>query len=101
MSDEFIPVIAGIVLGLSLRFLPSRRLLAGIAASLVLGSLATFTSGEYHEGIIYFLIDTLQVAFCATIALVVATRKMGVATPQSSTDANELSRSSLRGRQIR
>lgn len=75
MSDEFVPVISGIVLGFVLRFLPSRRLPVGLAASLVLGCLATFTSGEYHEGIIYFLIDTLQVAFCATIAFVLATRK--------------------------
>jgi hypothetical protein len=75
MSNEFIPVISGIVLGFVLRFLPSRRLPVGLAASLVVGCLATFTSGEYHEGIIYFLIDTLQVAFCATMALVVATRK--------------------------
>ena len=75
MSDEFIPVLAGIVLGFLLRFLPSRRLLVGLVTSLALGSLATFASGEYHEGVIYFLIDTLQVAFCSTIVLVAATRR--------------------------
>ncbi len=76
MSREFIPVIAGIVLGFTLRFLPSRRLPIGLAASLVLGSLATFASGEYRDGPIYFLIDTSQVAFAATIALFAATRTL-------------------------
>ena len=76
MSVEFIPVITGIVLGFLLRLLPSRRWSVGLVASIVLGSLATFASGEYHESAIYFLIDILQVAFCATIALIAVTRKL-------------------------
>jgi hypothetical protein len=77
MSGEFLPVIAGIVLGLVLRFVPSgRRMPIGLGMSLVLGCLATFASGEYHESGIYFVIDTLQVVFCAGIALAAITRKM-------------------------
>lgn len=77
MSREFVPVIAGIVLGLVLRFLPAgRRLSIGFGMSLLLGCLATLASGEYHDSAIYFLIDTLQVAFCAAIALVAVTRKL-------------------------
>jgi hypothetical protein len=74
MSDEFVPVIAGIVLGLILRFVPSRRRMpVGLAMSLVLGCVATFSSGEYHESGIYFVIDSLQVAFCAALALAAVT----------------------------
>jgi len=76
MSREFLPVIAGIVLGLVLRFVPSgRRILTGMGLSVGLGCLATFANGEYSEGGIYYLIDTLQVAFCAGIALLAAMRK--------------------------
>jgi hypothetical protein len=76
MSREFVPVIAGIVLGLVLRFVPARqRLPIGLGISLVLGCLATFASGEFRESGIYYLIDTLQVAFCAGVALLAVTRK--------------------------
>jgi hypothetical protein len=77
MSDEFVPVIAGIVLGLVLRFVPSgRRIPVGLTMSLVLGCAATFASGEYHESAVYFVIDSLQVVFCAGLALAAVTRKM-------------------------
>lgn len=77
MSSEFLPVIAGVVLGLVLKFLPSRRRISvGSGMSLVLGCLATFASGEYHESAVYFLIDTLQVAVCAGMSLVAVTRRL-------------------------
>ena len=77
MSSEFLPVIAGVVLGLVLRFLPSgRRISVGLGISLVLGCLATFASGEYLKGAVYFLIDTLQVAVCAGMSLAAVTRRL-------------------------
>lgn len=73
MNSEFVPVLAGLVLGLSLRFTPTRRrLTTGLALAIVLGALATIASGEYKISGGYFLLDSLEVAVCAGVSWILS-----------------------------
>ena len=73
--DEVFPVLAGVVVGLVIPIVvsPSRlRWLVLVVLSVVLGSVATWVSGELAISAVYLLVDITQVlgAAIATVVLV-------------------------------
>jgi len=73
--DEVFPVLAGVVVGLVIPIVvsPSRlRWLVLVVLSVVLGSVATWVSGELAISAVYLLVDITQVlgAAIATAVLV-------------------------------
>jgi len=73
--DEVFPVLAGVVVGLVIPTVvsPSRlRWLVLVVLSVVLGSVATWVSGELAISAVYLLVDITQVlgAAIATVVLV-------------------------------
>jgi len=73
--DEGFPVLAGVVVGLVIPTVvsPSRlRWLVLVVLSVVLGSVATWVSGELAISAVYLLVDITQVlgAAIATVVLV-------------------------------
>ena len=73
--DEVFPVLAGVVVGLVIPTVVSRsrlRWLVLVVLSVVLGSVATWVSGELAISAVYLLVDITQVlgAAIATAVLV-------------------------------
>jgi hypothetical protein len=67
--QELFPIASGLILGSALTLIrPSMRLWVGVAASVVLGTLATVVSGEYRIGWEFLLIDIPLVALCSGAA---------------------------------
>jgi hypothetical protein len=63
---ELFPIVGGLLLGAVLPLIrPQMRLVVGVGASVVLGTLATIISGEYRIGWEFLLIDIPLVAFCS------------------------------------
>jgi hypothetical protein len=74
--NELFPIASGLVVGSALTLIrPQMRLWVGVAAAVVLGTLATIVSGEYKIGWEFLLIDIPLVAICAAAAFV-TTRAM-------------------------
>ena len=64
--NELLPIVSGLVLGSTLAVIrPRRPGLLGLAASSVLGALATLVSGEYAIAWTFLLIDVALVGACA------------------------------------
>jgi hypothetical protein len=69
--NELFPIVSGLLVGSVLPLVrPQVRLRVAVAASVVLGTLATILSGEYRIGWEFLLIDIPLVALCATAAYV-------------------------------
>jgi hypothetical protein len=70
--DEVFPVLAGIMLGISIHWIPSRRLrmTVGGFAGLGLGALASWISGELTISRGFLLIDIAQVIGAAVMTFV-------------------------------
>jgi hypothetical protein len=70
--DEVFPVLAGVVLGLLLHGIASRSRRGAIAgmASVAVGALASWVSGELAVSWLYVLIDTAQVLVAALLTSV-------------------------------
>jgi hypothetical protein len=67
--QELFPIASGLILGSALTLIrPRMRLAVGVAASVVLGTLATVVSGEYRIGWEFLLIDIPLVALCSGAA---------------------------------
>ena len=67
--NELFPIVSGLLVGSLLPLVrPQARLRVAVAASVVLGTLATFLSGEYSIGWEFLLIDIPLVALCAAAA---------------------------------
>jgi hypothetical protein len=65
---ELFPITAGLLCGLVLGLLTARRrVLVGLAFSVVAGVLATVVSGEWRISWAFLLIDIPLVAVCAVI----------------------------------
>ena len=63
---EFFPIVAGLLCGLLLgSFTARRRVIVGLAFSVVAGVLATVVSGEWRISWAFLLIDIPLVAVCA------------------------------------
>jgi hypothetical protein len=79
LTNEFWPVLAGIVLGLLLRHVPLRlRSSIGIGLTLLFGCLATIASGEFRVSGTYYLLDTLRVTVSAVVVLWIVRRKIKI-----------------------
>jgi hypothetical protein len=66
---ELIPITSGLLLGFALPLIRSEmRLAVGVAASVVLGAVATIVTGEYKIGWEFLLIDIPLVALCSAAA---------------------------------
>ncbi len=64
--NELLPIVSGLVLGSALALIQPRRPgVLGLAASIVLGALATVLSGEYAIAWTFLLIDVALVGACA------------------------------------
>jgi hypothetical protein len=69
--NELFPIVSGLLVGSLLPLVrPQVRLRMAVAASVVLGTLATILSGEYKIGWEFLLIDIPLVALFATAAYV-------------------------------
>jgi hypothetical protein len=67
--QELFPIASGLILGSALTLIrPRMRLAVGVAASVVLGTLATVVSGEYRIGWEFLVIDIPLVALCSGAA---------------------------------
>ena len=72
---ELFPILAGLVVGAVLSLIrPRIRLTVGVAASILLGTLATVASGEYKIGWEFLLIDIPLVAVSSAVGLLVVRR---------------------------
>ena len=70
---ELFPIVSGLLLGAVLPLVrPRMRLEVAVGASVVLGTLATITSGEYAIGWEFLLIDIPLVALCSVTGFVTA-----------------------------
>lgn len=70
---ELFPIVSGLLLGAALPLIrPRIRLGVGVAASVVLGTLATIISGEYRIGWEFLLIDIPLVALCSAAGFATA-----------------------------
>ena len=77
---EFFPIVAGVVIVLTLSSLeigPRFKTIALVALSVVIGALASWVSGELSESWVYLAFDMAQVLLVAgmTTVLVVAWRR--------------------------
>jgi dolichyl-phosphate-mannose--protein O-mannosyl transferase len=69
VKNELFPIVSGLILGALLPLIrPRMRLAVGVAASVVLGTIATVVSGEYKVGWEFLLIDIPLVAVCSAAA---------------------------------
>jgi hypothetical protein len=69
MKNELFPIVSGLILGSALPLIrPRMRLAVGVAAAVVVGTLATVLSGEYKIGWEFLLIDIPLVAICSAAA---------------------------------
>jgi hypothetical protein len=69
MKNELFPIVSGLILGSVLPLIrPRMRLAVGVAAAVVVGTLATVLSGEYKIGWEFLLIDIPLVAICSAAA---------------------------------
>jgi hypothetical protein len=67
--NELFPIVSGLLLGSALMLIrPRMRLAVAVAASVILGTLATVGSGEYKLGWEFLLIDIPLVALCSATA---------------------------------
>jgi hypothetical protein len=67
--NELFPIVSGLILGSALILIrPQTRLAVGVAASIVLGTIATIVSGEYRIGWEFLLIDIPLVAVSSAAA---------------------------------
>lgn len=79
MLLEVVPVVLGIALGTVAGPGPGRRgILAGLGASLALGVLVAWASGELARSVGYAIFDTAVIA-CTGLLLVAAQRAVRVA----------------------
>jgi len=82
--EEVFPVLAGVVVGLALQPVASRRLRGVLIAvlSLVFGTAAAWVSGELAVSPIYIAIDAAQVGVAAVLTgmLVAAWRRRALRT---------------------
>jgi hypothetical protein len=92
---ELLPAVSGIVMGSILVYVrPGLRLRIGAALAIVLGTIATFASGEFTVSWGYLLADVLLVAGSALVPMVLA-HQLGWTASQSKassylcTDGNE------------
>jgi hypothetical protein len=70
---ELFPIVSGLLLGAALPLIrPQIRLRVGVAASVVLGALATIISGEFRIGWEFLLIDIPLVALCSVVGFATA-----------------------------
>ena len=74
--EEFFPVAAGVLVGLGIQQLVGNRLRSFVLvlASLVIGFLASWVSGELSVSWMFLLVDALQVGAAATLVVVLLTR---------------------------
>ena len=73
MWDELLPAVSGILMGVILVYLrPGLRLRIGAALAIVLGTIATVASGEFHVSWGYLLVDLLLVAGGALVSMMLA-----------------------------
>jgi hypothetical protein len=73
VKNELFPIVSGLILGALLPLIrPRMRLAVGVAACVILGTLATFVSGEYKIGWEFLLIDIPLVALCSAAAFATA-----------------------------
>ena len=71
--NELFPIASGLLLGSTLTLIrPRMRLTVGVAASVVLGTIATVLSGEYKIGWEFLLIDIPLVALCSVTGFATA-----------------------------
>ena len=73
MKNELFPIVSGLIVGALLPLIrPQMRLVVGVAAAVVLGTIATVVSGEYKIGWEFLLIDIPLVAICSAAAFATA-----------------------------
>jgi hypothetical protein len=66
VPSELFPIVSGLIVGSTLPLIrPQMRLASGVAAAVVLGTIATVISGEYKMGWEFLLIDIPLVAVCS------------------------------------
>ncbi len=83
MWGELLPAVSGLVMGSILVYLrPGLRLRIGAALAIVLGSIATVSSGEFSVSWGYLLVDVLLVAWSALVSMMLA-HNLGWTTSQS------------------
>jgi len=71
VKNELFPIVSGLIVGAVLPLIrPQMRIAVAVAASVVLGILATVISGEYKVGWEFLLIDIPLVAICSGAAFV-------------------------------
>jgi hypothetical protein len=69
--QELVPIVSGLVAGSLLGFLrPSLRIPVGIAAAVVLGTLATIVTGEFRVSWGFLLVDIPLVGLAAVAGFV-------------------------------
>jgi hypothetical protein len=79
---ELFPIMSGLLIGGTLGLLrPQTRLAAGVAAAVVLGTIATIVSGEYKISWEFLLIDIPLVA-ASSLASLLAFRLLGRRQPR-------------------
>lgn len=72
---ELFPVVAGLLCGLLLGSLTARRrVIVGLAFSIIAGVLATVLSGEWRISWAFLLIDIPLVAICAVAGVLLSRR---------------------------
>jgi len=70
--QEIVPLAAGVVIALLVQRVgagPQSKLIALLAASLIIGAIASFVSGELFESWVFLAIDTGLVVFSASVTL--------------------------------
>lgn len=73
--NELLPILSGVVLGAILGYLPpSRRVPVGIVLAIMLGLVATVSSGEYLVSWGYLLLDVALVLGAAAVSILVVHR---------------------------
>jgi hypothetical protein len=71
VKNELFPIVSGLILGAVLPLIrPRMRIAVAVAASVVLGTLATIVSGEYKIGWEFLVIDIPLVAVSSAAAFV-------------------------------
>lgn len=79
------PILSGLAVGTMLGLIrPRMRLVVAVVAAIVLGTIATFISGEYKIGWEFLLIDIPLVGVSAAAGFVIlrAVRRAGAGGPQ-------------------
>jgi hypothetical protein len=67
---ELFPIMSGLLVGASLGLLrPKARLIPGVAAAIILGTLATIVSGEYEISWEFLFIDIPLVAGSSLVSI--------------------------------